>query len=377
MNNKRKLILAISGFVLFILYIFGAAQPIPEEMVLSPRWINSLTTTYPVAQDAAVESYAKNGPLLPFQLGERFGYVDKDGNFTINQVKNGYISLSDDHWAEYEAIPDRIEVHNPVHSPVLSIEMGDRAQSVRQTVQGYPVFLDKRIFLINNEQNSIAALDGNGNVMWIYDFAATLTCIDAANGLLLTGSLDGVVEILNSEGKRIFFFEPGGSRLSIILACAFSKDGSKFAIVSGIDEQRFLLMERLGESLNNEYRVTYHEFVGKGFRRPVPIAFVDNDNRVAFERETGLGLYEISSRKSLIVPLNGEIVTIDEKGSDRLLFLLLAQDGEQKQLVTIKFPAILMHKAPFKSDSVFLDRRDTTLYIGGGTNLASFEITKR
>jgi hypothetical protein len=376
-TDKKKLIFIGGGFALFILYVFGVAQPIPEEMILTPRWIKSLATTYPVAPDAALEAYAKSGPLLPFQLGEYFGYADKDGNFTINRKKNGYISLSDDYWAEYKPIPDRIEVYNPVHAPVLSIEMADSTQSEKQMTQGYPLFLDKKVFLINNEQNSIVSLDGKGKVVWTYDFAAPLTCIDAANGLILTGSLDGVVEILNSEGKRVFLFEPGGSRLSSILGCAFSKDGSKFAVISGIDEQRFLLMERLSESLNNEYRVTYHEFLGKGFRHPVHIAFVDNDNRIAFERETGLGVYEILFRKSLTVPLNGEIIAMDETGGEQLLFLLLAQDREQKQLVTIKFPDILMHKAPFKSDSFFLGRQDSILYIGGGTSLASFEIVKR
>jgi hypothetical protein len=357
---NRKLYFLIGGALLFVIYIFGAAKPVPVETVITNKWINSLTSTYPVAKSDAVG-------LLPFQLGDRFGYVDKDGTFTINRVKKGYVSLSDDNWAEFDAVPDKIEVHNPISSTLLSIDAS----------LGYPVFLDKRTFLVSSEQNAITALDDNRNVLWTYDFASPLTCIDAAADFLLAGSLDGSVEVLDGRGKRVFFFEPGGSRFSIIVGCAFTEDASKIAIVSGIDEQRFLLMERLSDSVNNEYRVVYHEFLGEGFRHPVHVAFVDNDNRVAFEREKGLGLYDIANRKSITLPLTGSIVAIDETGSNRLLFLITAQSGIQKQLVAVKFPGSIMAEAPFKSEAVFLGRQDSVLYIGGGSALAAFEIGNR
>ncbi len=372
MSNKQKIIFIIGGILLFILYIFGAARPIPEEIVLESRWIKSLPSTYEAEGDDAVLKDAEQGRLLPFQLGDRFGYTDKDGNFTVNRTTNGFVSLSGDYWADYAPVPQSVDVRDPAGGLVLSLDFTPGGVPA-----GYPFFLDKRIFLINSEQTSISAITEDGSPLWTYDFASVITCVDAANGLLLIGSLDGAVEVLNSTGKRVFFFEPGGSRLSVILGCAFSRDGSQFAVVSGIDEQRFLHMERLGGSADNSYRVSYHEFLGRGFRSPVRVDFVDNDGRVVFERESGLGLYETASRISLTVPLDGEIAAIDGEGSDGLLFLLLDKGDNLKELAAVQFPASLMLKAPFTSRDVFLGRQDNILYIGGGSMLAALEIVKR
>jgi hypothetical protein len=314
-----------------------------------------LESTYPDSEET--------GYLLPFELGERFGYVDSAGRFTINQLKKGYVGLSDANWAEYTAKPDTIEVRDPWNNPLLTIAQG----------QGYPLFLDGRIFLINAEQNSVTEVDDGGEVRWTYDFAAPLTCVDAAAGLVLAGTLDGAVVLLDADGRLVFPFEPGGSRISVILGCRISSDGSRLALVSGVDDQRFLLLERSGES----YKVVYHEFLEDGFRRNVHLAFVDQDNRVIFEREGGLGIYEINARSSLKLPLPGDILATDETGSAGLLFLVLSQSEREKNLVAIRFPGNVIIKAPFHSETVFLKRHDSQLYIGGGMTMASFELDKR
>jgi hypothetical protein len=371
-TQKQKKIILI-GVSVFVVYIFVAARPISIETILSPRWFISLESNYPVTKpDSAIA--LEELQLLPFKMGDykggHFGYVDKNGNFTINQVRkeNGDVSLSDYTWAEYDAIPNTIEVRNPLNQSILKIE----------GVQGYPLFLDQRIFFINNEGNSLSALNDSGSVLWTYDFGTTITVIDVAAGFVLAGLLDGTVEVLDDHGQRAFLFEPGGSRISVILGCAISKDGSRFAIVSGIDLQRFLLLERYGgDSGSIEYKVIYHEFLEEGFRRAVHVQFIDNDSRIAFERQGGLGLYEISSRKSLKLPLAGEIKTIDDIGSERLLFLVTAQSEQQKRLVAVRFPGTVIIEAPFKSENIFLGRQGSRVYVGGGMTLAAFELEKK
>ncbi|MDR1216616.1 MAG: WD40 repeat domain-containing protein [Treponema sp.] len=367
MERKYRRYLIIAGILLFVIYIFAAAQPVPQETILSSRWIHSLVSTYPMPSRERETEDIQQDELIPFQLGNYFGYVDKDGNFTINQIKRGYISLSKQNWAEYTAIPERITVRNSKNEQVLSID----------TDMGYPLFLDNRVFLINREQNAVYSINEQGETNWSYAFASPLTCIDAASGFLLVGSLDGKIEVLDDNGICIFSFEPSGSRLSIIVGCAFSRDGSKIAIISGIDEQRFLFMEKLGDTLENEYRVIYHEFLGRGFRRPVHVTFVDDDNKVAFERQAGLGLYDIPTRASIALPMKGEVVAIDEDGSGGQLFVITSQSSDDKYLTTIQFPGTVIGQSHFKSKYIFMDRQGTTLYIGGGTTLAAFEISKK
>jgi hypothetical protein len=181
------------------------------------------------------------------------------------------------------------------------------------------------------------------------------------------------VEVLDASGQRVFLDRPAGSRISVILGCSLSRDGNMMGIVSGIDDQRFLLLERFG---TGEYRVSYHEFLEDGFRRPVHVSFIDGDSRIVFERQGGLGIYELISRTSRKVSLEGEVVALDGAGNDGLLFVIGAR-GEEKRLVGIELPGTLIMEAPFKSGGVFLERRGPLLYLGGGSTLASFKLEKR
>jgi hypothetical protein len=268
-------------------------------------------------------------------------------------------------------MPDEINIRDSAGSPVFTIDQ--RGSPGR----GYPLYLDGRLFLIGKEMNTLTALDGGGKPLWSHDFAAPLTCIDAASGFVLTGSLDGAVEILDQQGTRFYLFEPGGSRLSVILGCSFSRDGNRVGIISGIDDQRFLLLERYGEQGSGEFRVIYHEFLDDGFRRPVHISFIDNDSRVAFERQNGISIYDLRNRVNRTLPLEGAVFAMDSEGSNGIFFVITSQAGAQKALVGIELPGTIILEAPFRSNDAFLSRSGSRVFIGGGNTLAAFELGKR
>ncbi|MDR2923400.1 MAG: WD40 repeat domain-containing protein, partial [Treponema sp.] len=108
MAKKRKKILGVAVFLLFVLYFFGAARPIPLETVLVPRWLSSLESDNPVIPGESgqrADESEDSGVLFPFTLGSRFGYVDSGGRFSINQVKKGEIYIGENLWTEYDAEP--------------------------------------------------------------------------------------------------------------------------------------------------------------------------------------------------------------------------------------------------------------------------------
>jgi hypothetical protein len=369
--KKKKKYWLIAGLALFFVYFFAAPRPIPRETILSARWLTSLESDYPVyigdTPTAGSAGEAAAEPLLPFTLGDRFGYMDAQGRFVLNRIKSGYVSLSENYWSEYETEPEALEIHNPRNGETTAVEKG----------RGYPLFPGGRIFLMGSEGNSISALDGAGRTLWTYDFAAPLTCIDAAGGIVLTGSLDGAAEVLDDNGRQLFSFEPGGSRLSVILGCAVSRDGSRLGIISGVDDQRFLLLERFGDAADGEYKVVYHEFLEDGFRREVFISFIEDDNWIVFERNGGLGVYKISARRSSKIPLPGTVSAIDASGGGGLLFIISSPREGQKMLIALRLPDRIVMKAPFKSETAFLGRSGSRIYTGGGTTLASFELEER
>jgi len=375
--QQKKRIQVFIIFLIFIAYFIVAARPIPRETVLAPGWLSSIESEAPVSIGGAQQP---QGRLFPFILGSRFGYVNSAGYFSINNVKTGGIYLSENLWTEYNAEPEIIEIKNINAQTAVKIE----------NPKGYPVLLDDRIFILGSEQNSLSEIDADGNVLWTYEFGAPLTCIDAAGGLVLTGSIDGVVEILNAEGKRIFYFEPGGSRYAVILGCTISRNGSRIGIISGIDQQRFLLLERFG--VGSDYKAVYHEFLNEGFRRPVLISFTDEDRRIVFERAEGLGCYNIKSRQGFSIPLDGEIAAVDNSGDRGFFFLINSRAGRRKELIGIRFPqdkrlavsknrgdmsGAIFLRAPFKSDNVFLGRNDRMIVAGGGKKLISFVMEKK
>ncbi|MDR2515941.1 MAG: WD40 repeat domain-containing protein [Spirochaetaceae bacterium] len=367
MTQEKKKIALYAGIAFFVVHFFAAARPIPPETILVPRWLASLESGRPVRAGGGAEA-GEGGfdRLIPFMLGGRFGYVDAEGRFSVNRVQKDEVYLSENLWAEYEPEPARIEIRTSLDEAALAIE----------DPRGYPCFLDGRIFLAGAEQNALTEIDPAGNTLWTYEFAAPLTCIDAAAGMVLTGSIDGVVEVLDRAGKRVFFFEPGGSRYAVIAGCAISRDGSRLGIISGIDDQRFLLLERFGGPAG-EYKVIYHEFLEDGFRRPVHISFIDEDRWIVFEREGGAGAYELSSRRGTKIALEGEMAAIDRSGGQGLFFALMSRSAERKELVGIRLPGRVIMRAPFTSGGVFLDRTGSRLIAGGGSTLAAFDLEKK
>ena len=362
MTKDRKKWWLIPAVIAFLIYIFVTAQSIPEETILIPRWISSLESNFPVNLREFSPDMEK--APIPFILGRRYGYLGEDGRFLINQLRNNYVSISENLWAEYENMPSSIQVMNVKNEAAFTIE----------DVKGYPFFRENRAFIIGNEQNSLSAIGPGGEELWTHDFPAPITCIDTTQDFVLVGTLDGTVELLNFSGSPVFTpFEPGGSRLSVILGCAISRDASRLAIISGVDEQRFLLLERSGSN----YRIIYHEFLGVGFRRDVQISFVDNDHKVAFERQGGLGIYDINSRTSTNLPLKGEVLILDDSGEDRFLYVISSQGPTEKRFISIRYPASIIIDVPFRSENVFFVRRDSNLFLGGDLSIASFEIGRK
>jgi hypothetical protein len=385
MAKENRKWLYILGLTAFVIYIFIAPRSIPVETVLAPRWITSLESNYPV--NFSNTQADENEPLLPFTLGNRFGYLADDGKFAINQIMDGYVSISENLWAEYEALPSSIKIMNPHNEEIFVIE----------DPKGYPFFLDNRVFIVGSEQNSITALNQAGEELWTHDFPAPLTCVDAAGGYLLAGTLDGVIELLDFKGSLVFTpFEPGGSRLAVILGCAISQDASRLAIISGVEQQRFLLLERSGTERSrtegpktegnrtegsktegsDTYKVVHHEFLSDGFRRPVFIRFINDDTQIIFEREEGLGIFTISSRTSTKVNLEGEIMALDDSGENGFLFLITSQGQNEKRFIAIRHPGLIVNETPFKSKNAFLARKRDRLYLGGDLLMASFELEK-
>jgi hypothetical protein len=355
---SKKTVFQVSAIALAALcYAFAATSPVTEEEVLTKGWLRSYESAYP--ESSASEQ------LFPFETAARFGYFDAEGKFTLSRLKNKKLSISDKVFAEYDAVPQEIEIRDKRDQPLSTLP----------EPQGYPLFLNDRIYLVSFEQNAISALSPDNELHWNYVFTAPLTCVAGADGYLLTGTLNGAIELVDENGKRVFFFETGGSRITCVYGVAVSDDLSHFAVVSGVDNQRILIFERYAGS----YRIVFHEFTGLGKRRPVRVIF--GGNRVFYEHDNGLGIYEIKTRANRLIPLDGEISALAGYGggsntdTDRV-YLVMTKDGVQ-WLLAVDYPATVTMRVPFKSAEVFLRRRDKQLFVGTERTLVSFMLERK
>jgi len=361
-EKKRKKWLILS-FVVFIVYLFVASSPIPEETVLVNRWIVATPQTGSENQDPKVLPPSTR-TWIPFKAADRFGYFDTEGRFAFNRPIENYVSLSPTLWAEYGSQDDQIDVHTVNDDGIIHLK----------NPQGYPFFGDNKIFVVGREQNSIESVDTSGKILWKYDYNAPITALDGEADLVLIGGLNGTIEVLDNQGKSIFSFEAGGSRIPVITGARLSRDGKKIALISGIDRQRFILLERSGPT----YKVSYHEYLDQGFRRPVFLAFIDRGRKIAFERERALGIFDINRRKSYTIPLEGSIVGMEEEGTSNRLFLLTAEETDGRfNLIGIGLPDTLILKSQFSGSTAFIDRRGNRLFLGNDKLLAAFDFMQR
>ena len=373
MAIEKKFYFVILAVFAFIAYTLLAAEPIPSETILTNNWLKELN----IGSDE--EDVLENGLMIPFMLGNRYGYVSNTGKVLLNREREQTVSLSPEFWSEYENFPMEIIIRDPLSNKEI----------ILKNPGGYPLFIDGRIFLISKDQTSLKEFNKDGEILWQHDYEAPLTCIDAAGGYVLTGTLDGMIDLLDGGGSPLFpSFAPGASRIPVILCCRLSSDGSKIAVISGIDKQRFLFLELYG---NNDYRVTYHEFLkGEGFRREMLLAFIGNDTRVVFEQEAGLGIYDVNDRSTLTLPLSSRnegqfpllpgsrLLALEEEGGNGLFFYIISgSNSEEKRFIALKLPGKELLNVPFKSEFSFLTRRGNEIFIGGGMTLACFTLDKR
>ncbi len=353
MPEKKRKNWTLLGSAVVLVYLILASRPVRTETVLIPAWIRDLRI--------ATADMAAADPLIPFRNGATMGYFDHEGRFSIVRAAGGNTALSDLAWSAYGAVPDGIDIFDPRGNPLA-----------KASERGYPWFADGRTFMVGPEQNSIALIDPAGAVAWSRDFTSQITCADAAGGSLILGLLDGGIQVLDAKGALVFTFEPGGSRLPVILAAKLSDDGNAIALVSGIDPQRFLYLEKSGGS----FKVVHHEYLNGAFRRPVMAAFVGGGRWIVFEREDSLGVYEPSTRKSYALDVGAPIAALDGTGDDGLMFLLTAK-GEEKVLVAIRMPDEIFAKAAFRTETSFLRRFGDRIFIGGDSRISAISLSSR
>ena len=365
--GKRRVAAALV-IVVLLAYFLVCAFPLQKEFVLVPAWAKSLsvasaaqTANASARQKVVSEAKASGEEVIPFRLGDRYGYFSPDGNILFSAVADYGVALAPDAYATYDRLSEGFTIKSPYG-----------AELARVAAIGYPFFAAGRRFVIGPDQMTVSELSESGAVKWSYQLASIATAFDASASLAVFGLIDGTIVGLDPTGKAVLDFAPGGSRIAGVYGVAASPDGLLVAAVTGADKQRLVILEKRSAA----YRVAYHRYLSSDYRRPVYIAFTGDGSRLAYESPSGIAVYDRGTKRETIisVPATTRLGQTMQGGQ---LMVFLSGRGDTKRLVCTALPDRRVLDVPVKASLAFVEARDDSLFLGADDSLVRMDFEER
>ena len=155
------------------------------------------------------------------------------------------------------------------------------------------------------------------------------------------------------------------------MGVASSNDGALSACVSGIDNQRFVLMK----TSNGQTKIIFHEFLSGNLREQTFVKFSKDNSKVFYNEKNGLGAVDITTLKSSHISIEGKILAIEEMPDDNLFFVLTKADGVYRVYI-IEDLDNLVGSYVFKGNSAFIFVDKNNLYTGVDSTITKIEVQR-
>jgi hypothetical protein len=345
MNEKRTALNVVIVAILSLGYYLLSAQPLGKELVLSPTWATAVKVS-----DASAMTSRKEGDdeYYPFRLGDQFGYVGSGGHLLFAQAVQHSVALSEGAYANYPSDPSSLSFSSP-----------DGKKVVEAKTRGYPFFAGSRRFVVSSDSGAVSEYDSTGARLWRREFPCVVTAADFSADRGVVGMLDGEIEVVGPKGELVFPYRPGGSRVEAIYGAAISSDGRLVALVSGLDPQRLIVLERRAD----EYATLYHRDLDSEFRGPVRVTFTKDSRYLFLEQKGSVAVLDTAGNSFSSLPVSGDLSTIEtEPYGD--LFLALSKKDRDWSLAGFRLPSTSTLSIPFSAFQAFLFQKGEAIYLG-------------
>lgn len=352
MAKEKKGSKLIFALILFsILYIIFAIKMLRPELHLIPEWTININS---VSKEAG-------GTPLAYRLGQNIGYFTADGKIISHTPYPVKATITDSRYSTFGFDSQSADFYSPD---------GSLSGSINE--KGFPYFQEDRLFIFLPGGTSFAALDSSGRRKFTYDYYAPITAFDSCGTACVAGYSDGTIVSILDDGTVTQKFAPGGSDIEVILGAAISPDGSMIACISGQNQQRFLVSKKNEGSVNG--KITYHEYLAEGFNTQTLVQFNGSGDKVFFNYRGGLGILDLIKNKSFHVPLEGQIIQIQE--SSDLLFILSKKDGIYT-LTGIELTDHPILNFSFEAECAFIRTLGDALFIGRDDKISRLTIARK
>ena len=358
-DGRRSAVTILIAILALVLYIFLCSEPLSPELSAIPRWKTVLYSSGGENPASGSASGSQVTQQIAFLSGGRFGYFHADGTVAYMSESKGNVAISD---ASYISIP--VNGTGGILKSSNNVEI-----AALKAVS--PFFVSGRLYSAKADGTGVTSFDEHGLERWSYIFPCQISAFASGEALSVGGTIDGWLEGVDKNGKKVFSFSPGGSRLPVILGAAVSGSGDWIAAVSGIDRQRLVVLGRGGA----DYRVMSHRFLESDFREPIRIVIMEDDTHVLYRRNDGVGVWSVDGKVDEVLPVLAEDfeVSIDP---DHRIALLAARQGKAKSITVFRTPSTLLGTINLPDSSDFIRIQGSSIYFGGPTWIARLDLVE-
>ena len=338
------------GLILISVYYFLFPRGSGKELILTP---DSLTSLQPTESATGLSP----GRTLAISSGSRAGFVN-DNHELINLYTSDRMAI-DDLWIAVSG-DDGLDLLEP-----------DGRLIARIPDSSFPVSRNGNLYLYRNDAGVLLKIDPvSGRIMWRMEYISPVTVLDGRQGRTLIGLLDGRVQLIDDSREVLLDYRPGGSRVEAIYGGALSSDGSKIALITGLDPQRFILLEER----KNGFRPVAHHNTSTDFRRSVSIGFVRDDSQILYESDGYVTAVNLNGYEIQPMELSGRLIGWLDNVITETLMLLGRKDGEVMVKMLSRHDLTLFeHSLPIDTTGMLRDRNYAIII--SNDNLGVLEFT--
>ncbi len=328
------------SFLFVFLYIILFGIPLKKEYSLNPGWLFRMARDKVLTMEPGLE-------IRPFKLSNYFGYFSSGGVVFKDEVlydtaidSRGFINYS---------------------SINTSLVLRDAGGAVSGTIEtdGYPFFTGGKRFILSCDGTSVTSIDDYGGELWSISFSSLVTDIAVNGNYVLAGTLSNGISLIEDNGKVVFKYVPDLSRINTVYGAAMNNDAENILLISGIDPQVVILLEKKG----SEYRIMYTSVLEETLRYHRICGFFDDGSAAYIQSRKGLILLDINRKKSREIRLDGTLRRVVRRSRDSLLKTVSVIDG------TVHFAAFrpdgsMLYRFAVDGDNPFLDEDGESVYLG-------------
>ncbi len=306
--TRRKL-LFLATLIIVLGYLFFFSPTVGKDIVFNPIWYRDFSNTPSGLQIeiTQAEKLQQQKKVFAFKSGNLFGYITKEGEPLFVDRSFFQTAISDTKFVNTSNIPMNLVVRDYVGNIDFSVD-----------IAGYPVLEENRLIVFSPMRNRISEYDDNGNRLWSREYIAPATCVEYSSEYILLGFLNGVISLLDREGKELFQFAPTGSSASrVVYGCTMDPDADTLILITGLDPQRIILLEKK----DNTYKPVFTEILESSFRRTVNMHYSLQQQAVYFEGADGISILSLKSRTITKITAEGRFTSLVESPLLGLTFI--------------------------------------------------------